>query len=98
MRSALSAKLADNEMLLLDSITVEEIKTKTIVNMLKNLEVSEKTLIVLADRDEKVYLSAKNIPGVSVSYVGMLNVYELLKYKKVILVKDAADKLGEVYA
>ena len=98
MRSALSAKLADNEMLLLDSIAVEEIKTRTIVNMLKNLEVSEKTLIVLADRDEKVYLSAKNIPGVSVSYVGMLNVYELLKYKKVILVKDAADKLGEVYA
>jgi len=98
MRSALSAKLADNEMLLLDAIRVEEAKTKAIVTMLKNLEVSEKTLIVLADRDENVYLAARNIPGVSVSYVGMLNVYELLKYKKVILAKDAADKLGEVYA
>lgn len=98
MRSALSAKFADNEMLLLDNVTVEEIKTKTIVSMLKNLEVSEKTLIVLPEADEKVYLSAKNIPGVAVSYVGMLNVYEVLKYKKIIMVKDAADKLGEVYA
>ena len=98
MRSALSAKFADNEMLLLDNVTVEEIKTKTIVSMLKNLEVAEKALIVLPEADEKVYLSAKNIPGVAVSYVGMLNVYELLKYKKIIMVKDAADKLGEVYA
>ena len=98
MRSALSAKFADNEMLLLDNITVEEIKTKTIVNMLKNLEVSEKALIVLPEVNENVYRSAKNIPGVGVSYVGMLNVYELLKYKKIIMVKDAADKLGEVYA
>ncbi len=98
MRSALSAKFADNEMLLLDSVKVEEIKTKTIVSMLKNLNVSEKTLIVLPEADEKVYASARNIPGVSVSYVGMLNVYELLKYKKIIMVKDAADKLGEVYA
>ncbi len=98
MRSALSAKFADNEMLLLDNITVEEIKTKTIANMLKNLEVSEKALIVLPEVNENVYRSAKNIPGVGVSYVGMLNVYELLKYKKIIMVKDAADKLGEVYA
>ena len=55
-------------------------------------------MIVFADKDEKVYVSAKNIPGVCVSYVGMLNVYEVLKYKKIILAKDAADKLGEVYA
>ncbi len=98
MRSALSAKLADNEMIFLDNITVSEIKTKTIVNMFKNLEVCEKTLIVLPEANENVYLSARNIPGVGVSYVGMLSVYDLLKYKKVIMVKDAADKLGEVYA
>ena len=98
MRSALSAKFADNEMLFLDNITVEEVKTKTIAAMLKNLEVTEKTLIVLPENNEQVYLSARNIPGVGVSYVGMLNVYELLKYKKVIMVKDAAEKLGEVYA
>ncbi len=98
MRSALSAKLADNEMIFLDNITVSEIKTKTIVNMFKNLEVCEKTLIVLPEANENVYLSARNIPGVGVSYIGMLSVYDLLKYKKVIMVKDAADKLGEVYA
>ena len=51
-----------------------------------------------SENNEKVYLSARNIPGVGVSYVGMVNVYELLKYKKVIMVKDAAEKLGEVYA
>ncbi len=98
MRSALSAKLLDNEMLFLDNIQVSEVKTKTIVEMLKNLNVTEKTLIVLSENNEQVYLSARNIPGVAVSYVGMVNVYELLKYKKIIMVKDAAEKLGEVYA
>ena len=98
MRSALSSKLADNEMLFLDNIQVSEVKTKTIVEMLKNLNVTEKTLIVLSENNEQVYLSARNIPGVAVSYVGMVNVYELLKYKKIIMVKDAAEKLGEVYA
>ena len=98
MRSALSAKFADNEMIFLDNITVESVKTKTIAEMLKNLNVTEKALIVLSEKNENVYLSARNIPGVAVSYVGMVNVYELLKYKKIIMVKDAAEKLGEVYA
>ncbi len=98
MRSALSAKFADNEMIFLDAITVESVKTKTIAEMLKNLNVTEKALIVLSEKNENVYLSARNIPGVAVSYVGMVNVYELLKYKKIIMVKDAAEKLGEVYA
>ncbi len=98
MRSALSAKLADNEMIFLDNITVESVKTKTIAQMLKNLNVTEKALIVLSEKNENVYLSARNIPGVAVSYVGMVNVYEILKYKKIIMVKDAAEKLGEVYA
>lgn len=98
MRSALSAKLLDNEMIFLDNITVEEVKTKTVAEMLKNLNVTEKALIVLSENNENVYLSARNIPGVAVSYVGMVNVYELLKYKKIIMVKDAAEKLGEVYA
>ena len=98
MRSTLSAKFADNEMIFLDAITVESVKTKTIAEMLKNLNVTEKALIVLSEKNENVYLSARNIPGVAVSYVGMVNVYELLKYKKIIMVKDAAEKLGEVYA
>lgn len=98
MRSALSVKFADNEMIFLDALTVESVKTKTIAEMLKNLNVTEKALIVLSEKNENVYLSARNIPGVAVSYVGMVNVYELLKYKKIIMVKDAAEKLGEVYA
>ena len=98
MRSALSAKFSDNEMIFLDNIEVSEVKTKTIAEMLKNLNVTEKALIVLSEKNENVYLSARNIPGVAVSYVGMVNVYELLKYKKIIMVKDAAEKLGEVYA
>ena len=98
MRSALSAKYEDNEMIFLDALTVESVKTKTIAEMLKNLNVTEKALIVLSEKNENVYLSARNIPGVAVSYVGMVNVYELLKYKKIIMVKDAAEKLGEVYA
>ncbi|MBQ3226731.1 MAG: 50S ribosomal protein L4 [Clostridia bacterium] len=98
LKSALSAKVLDNEILVLDSIAVEEIKTKTIAEMLKNLKVDTKALIVLPEKDEKVYRSAKNIPGVETSFVGALNVYELLKHDKLIITKDAAEKLVEVYA
>ncbi len=98
LKSALSAKALDNEILVLDAIAVEEIKTKTIAEMLKNLKVDTKALIVLPEKDEKVYRSAKNIPGVETSFVGTLNVYELLKHDKLIITKDAAEKLVEVYA
>ncbi len=98
LKSALSAKVLDNEILVLDCIAVEEIKTKTIAEMLKNLKVDTKALIVLPEKDEKVYRSAKNIPGVETSFVGALNVYELLKHDKLIITKDAAEKLVEVYA
>jgi len=98
MKSALSAKVADNEIKVLDEITVPEIKTKQIVSMLKNLNVSGKTLIVLPEKNDAVYASARNIEGVKTSFIGMLNVYDLLNCSTVILAKGAADKLGEVYA
>ena len=98
LKSALSAKALENEILVLDAISVEEIKTKKIAEMLKNLKVDSKALIVLPEKDEKVYRSAKNIPGVTTSFVGTLNVYELLKHDKLIITKDAAEKLVEVYA
>ena len=98
LKSALSAKVLDNEILVLDAISVDEIKTKKIAEMLKNLKVDTKALIVLPEKDEKVYRSAKNIPGVVTSFVGALNVYELLKHDKLIITKDAAEKLVEVYA
>ncbi|MBE7010714.1 MAG: 50S ribosomal protein L4 [Ruminococcaceae bacterium] len=98
MKSALSAKAAASEIKVLDEITVPEIKTKQIAAMLKNLNVSGKTLIVLPEKNDLVYASAKNIEGVKTSFIGMLNVYDLLNCSTVILAKGAADKLGEVYA
>ncbi len=97
MRSVLSAKCADNELVVLDALTMDEFKTKTIVSMLKNLSVEKKALIVLPEKDEKVYRSAKNIPGVKATFVGTMNVYDVLNYDKCIIVADAAEKIGEVY-
>lgn len=97
MRSVLSAKCAEDEMIVLDSLSLEEFKTKKVVEMLKNLSVDKKALIVLPEKDEKVFRSANNIPGVKATFVGTLNVYDVLNYDKCIIVKDAADKIGEVY-
>lgn len=98
LKSALSAKAKDQEIKVLDEIAVSEIKTKQIAAMLKNLDVNGKALIVLPEMNEAVYRSAKNIEGVKTSFVGMLNVYDLLNCNTIILAKGAADKLGEVYA
>ena len=96
--SALSTKVADNDIVVLDAIKTEEFKTKTIVNMLKALNVSEKALIVLDTVDKKVIKSAANIPGVKTTQVNTLNVYDILNYSKFIVVKDAVAKIEEVYA
>ncbi len=96
--SALSTKVADNDIVVLDAIKTEEFKTKTIVNMLKALNVSEKALIVLDTVDKKVIKSAANIPGVKTTQVNTLNVYDILNYNKFIVVKDAVAKIEEVYA
>ncbi|MBE7040306.1 MAG: 50S ribosomal protein L4 [Ruminococcaceae bacterium] len=98
MKSALSSKVADNNLLVLDSIAFDEIKTKKAADMLKNLKVETKALVVLAEKDENVYRSVKNIEGAKSTFVGELNVYEMLKYDKLIITKDAVEKLGEVYA
>ena len=98
LKSALSAKAQAQEIKVLDEIAVSEIKTKQIAAMLKNLNVNGKALIVLPEMNEAVYRSAKNIEGVKTSFVGMLNVYDLLNCNTIILAKGAADQLGEVYA
>ncbi len=98
MKSALSAKVKDAEMMVLDDIAVSEIKTKQIAAMLKNLNVNGKALIVLPENNEAVYKSARNIEGVKASFVGMLNVYDILNASTVIIAKGAAEKLEEVYA
>jgi len=98
MKSALSSKVLDGEICVLDAITLDEIKTKSIVQMLKALGTERKALIVTASVDEKVIKSARNIPGVKTTIVGNLNVYDILKYDKFIVLKDAVAAIEEVHA
>ncbi len=97
LKSALSSKVLDNDMIVVDAIKSDEYKTKTIVNMLKALS-AEKALIVLDTVDDKVIRSAANIPGVKTTQVNTLNVYDILKYNKFIVVKNAVAAIEEVYA
>ena len=98
MVSALSAKAQDECVMVIDNLSMDEIKTKTIADMLKAMGVAEKALIVTNEMEKNVYLSARNIEGVKASYVGMLNVYDVLNHDKFIVAKDAIAKLEEVYA
>ena len=98
MVSALSAKAAQDCVLVIENLKMEEIKTKAIADMLKAMGVDSKALIVTNEMEKNVYLSARNIEGVKASYVGMLNVYDVLNHDKFIVAKDAIAKLEEVYA
>ena len=99
MKSALSTKVLDNNLIVLDSIKMEEYKTKTIVAMLKAIEAEgQKALIVMPEVDNCVIKSAANIPGVKTALVNTINVYDILNYDKFIVVKDAVAKIEEVYA
>ena len=98
MKSALSSKVVDNDLVVVDSIKCDEFKTKTMVEMLKALNVEGKALVVMPEVDLKVVKSLSNIPGVKPTLVNTLNVYDILNYDKFIVVKDAVDKIEEVYA
>lgn len=98
MKSALSVKALDNNLIVLDSIKLDEFKTKSVVAMLKALNVDGKALIVMPEVDEKLVKSAANIPGVKTTLVNTLNVYDILNYDKFIVVQDAVAKIEEVYA
>jgi len=97
MKCALSSKVADDQMIVLDSLSFNEIKTKNMVAVLKALKVEDKALIVLPAPDVNVVKSAKNIPNVKTLYVNTLNVYDIVKYDKFIVTKEAVQKIGEVY-
>lgn len=96
LKSALSSKVADSELIVFDALNIEAPKTKEMVKVLKAVDV-EKALIVLPEKDETVERAAANIPGVKTTLVGTLNTYEVLKYKKLILTKDSVAKIEEVY-
>ena len=98
MLSALSSKVADNQMVVIDNIANEEYKTKNIAAMLKAVGADKKALIVLPEVDKKVIASANNIPGVKTAQVNTLNVYDILNADMFIVAKDAVSKIEEVYA
>ena len=98
MISALSAKVAGSEMIVVDAITTAEYKTKTMVKMLAAVGAAKKVLVVLPEKDEKVIGSFANIPGVKVSLYNTLNVYDILNCDSFIVAKAAVEKIEEVYA
>ena len=98
IKSLLSSKVLENELVVVDKLPVKEIKTKEMVKTLSNLKVEGKALIMLSEKDEKVQKSARNIEGVKTTLVGTINVYDLLKYNKLIVTLDTIKKLEEVYA
>ncbi len=98
MLSALSTKVQDETIRVIDSLTMDTFKTKTIVKMLAGLGVNGKALIVTAEADKLVYKSAGNIPGVKTAAVNTLNVYDILNYDAFVVSKDAVAKIEEVYA
>lgn len=98
MFSALSAKIADSEMIVVDSITAAEFKTRAMVNMLTAVGAGKKSLVVLAENDEKVVRSLSNIPGVKTVQYNEINVYDILNCDSFVVAKDAAQKIEEVYA
>lgn len=96
MKSALSSKVSDNDIIVLEGLNLEEPKTKVVADMLKSLE-ARKALIVVPEKDETAYKSARNIEGVAILPVNNLNVYDILKYEKFIITKDAVSKVEEVF-
>ena len=96
--SALSSKVADNEIIVLDSLEMAEPKTKDMLKVLEAVKAQKKALSVTAENNENVIKSANNIPGVQTTTVGQMNVYEIINHGSFIITKDAVAKLEEVYA
>ena len=98
VRSILSSKVVENNIVVVNKFDFDEIKTREMAESLKNLKVDSKALIVIADKDEKVQKSARNIEGVRTTSAATINAYDLLNYKKLVITVDAVKKLEEVYA
>ena len=98
IRSILSSKVAEQDLVVVDKFNLKEIKTKTMADAMKNLKVEDKALIVLSLEDKNAKLSARNLEGVRTTSVDTINVFDLLKYKKLVLTVDTVKRLEEVYA
>ncbi len=97
LKSALSSKVADGALLVLDELKLDEIKTKTVAAMLTALNADRKVLLVLPEKNDVAVKSARNIPGVKTALVNTINTYDILNADKLIVVKDAVAKIEEVY-
>ena len=97
LKSALTSRVQENKLIVLDDLKLDEVKTKAMQAVLSNLNVS-KAMVVLADNDQNVVLSARNIPDVITALPNTINVYDVLKYNTVILTKSAVASIEEVYA
>ena len=98
LKSALSAKVADNELIVVDELKFDAPKTKEMVKFLENVKAQKKALIVMDEKDENVVRSASNIQGVRTALVNTMNVYEIVNHYSLILTKAAAERIEEVYA
>ena len=98
LKSALSAKVAGNELIVVDEFKFAEPKTKEMVKVLENIKADKKALIVMAEKDDNVVRSAHNIPGVRTALVSTMNVYEIVNHYTLVLTEAAAKKIEEVYA
>jgi large subunit ribosomal protein L4 len=97
MKSAFSLKVASGDLIVLEKLEFEQIKTKEMIKVLNALGADGKALVVISQKDDKVIKSARNIPGVQTSLVNTLNVYDILNADKFIVVRDAVEKIEEVY-
>lgn len=98
LKGALSTKVTDNDIIVLDDLQLKEIKTKEMIKILDNLKVNDSALIVLPEVDANVVKSARNISNIKTAYVNTINTYDILKYKKFVITKSAVSKVEEVYA
>lgn len=98
MKSALSSKVAADEMIVVDDFSMDAIKTKEMANILSAVKAGKKTLIVLPEKNDVLYKSARNIEGTNVSLVNTLNVYDILNCNTIVVLRDAVAKIEEVYA
>lgn len=98
LKSVLSAKVADKEIIVLDELKFAEPKTKEMVKVLENIKADKKALIVMDEKDENVARSASNIQGVRTALVSTMNVYEIINHYSLVLTKAAAERIEEVYA
>ena len=97
LKSALSAKVAEQQLIVVDQLSFDAPKTKEMVKFLENVKAGKKALIITADKDENVVRSAANIPGVKTALVGTMNVYEIVNHTSFIVTKEAIEKIQEVY-